>query len=54
MNEEIRLALLRNLLARMEYNEKQRTWSLKGSITTDEYESLGRAIEAYYQSAVKS
>jgi len=38
--------LLRNLLARMEFNDRQNVYSLKGSITPDEREALRRALDA--------
>lgn len=53
MDEQIRLALLKNLMNRMEYNEKQKNWTLKGPITADERESLNQAVDAYNKFAVK-
>ena len=47
MNEEIRLALLENLMKRFEVQSSKQLFYLKGSITLDELESLEKAIMAY-------
>jgi len=40
------VTLLVNLQRRMEYNEKQSNWTLKGVITYDERTALDRALNA--------
>ncbi len=41
---EQQIVLLRNLIERMEYNEKQSTWKLSGSITSGEFKALQDAF----------
>ncbi len=40
MDPQKRMILLKNLLARMEYNEKQNHWKLNGVITVEEFQVL--------------
>jgi len=45
---EFQHKLLLNLRNRMEYNERTKLWSLKGSITSEEHKAFNEAIDALY------
>jgi len=50
---KVDLVLLHNLVARMDYNERQDTWKLTGSVTKDEYHAIKYAIDTYSVQATK-
>jgi len=44
---ELNLLLMRNLESRMEYNEKQESWKLSGSITKAEHNAFMSTLDVY-------
>ena len=49
---ELKFRLLINLRNRMECNKMTRLWSLKGSITPEEYEALDEAINSLREKSI--
>ena len=56
MNERIeeKIVLLRNLMARIEYNEKQHNYKISGAITQDEFQALRESYDALLERARRS